>query len=162
MQNIKFACFDPPIRFPYSSYPVPDRAVEQDDFLAALRREKHRRSPVFLREQAESIAAHARAGRRGKQRGKQEEKEGWIAASPLESVRGNREGEGEEATGSTLNPSRITIQCSQYHASSRRSSASNLESRSSHVLSRDLLSDFVERLLASTVKKKRKLANEEF
>lgn len=136
MQNIKFACFDPPIRFPYSSYPVPDRAVEQDDFLAALRREKHRRSPVFLREQAESIAAHARAGRRGKQRGKQEEKEGWIAASPLESVRGNREGEGEEATGSTLNPSRITIQCSQYHASSRRSSASNLESRSSHVLSR--------------------------
>lgn len=94
MQNIKFACFDPPIRFPYSSYPVPDRAVEQDDFLAALRREKHRRSPVFLREQAESIAAHARAGRRGKQRGKQEEKEGWIAASPLESVRGNREGKG--------------------------------------------------------------------
>lgn len=47
-----------------------DRMVEhEDDFLAALRREEHRRGPVLLREQAESIAAHARAGRRGKQRG---------------------------------------------------------------------------------------------
>lgn len=40
---------------------------------------------MLLREQAESIAAHARAGRRGKQRGEQEEKGGRIAASTLES-----------------------------------------------------------------------------
>lgn len=140
-----------------------DRMVEhEDDFLAALRREEHRRGPVLLREQAESIAAHARAGRRGKQRG---EKGGRIAASTLELRESGGRG-GEEATGSTLNPSRISIQCSQRQSRSRRSSASNLVRLEPSFLpllsptSRKYpLSDFVvstSSLFAWTVKKRKK------
>ena len=102
----------------------------QDDFLAALRREKHIAVvPCSCGNGPESIAAHARAGRRGKQRGRRRTRTRGRERDrkPLLSfVEGIERARDEEPTGSTLNPSRISIQCSQYHARtrSRRSSAS--------------------------------------